>query len=76
MISPGANQRSSAYRTRKRMTFVNIAAIAYRRNHEAPADFLPACNSSCVHKRYVFASTRTLTVAVLGGALVQRKVIP
>ena len=30
------------------MTFVNTSAIAYRQNHEAPINFLPVCNSSCV----------------------------
>ena len=46
--------------TRKRTTFVNTTAIAYRQNHEAPADFLPVYNSSCVHKRHAFASTDVL----------------
>ena len=27
------------YRTRERITFVNTTGIAYRQNHEAPADF-------------------------------------
>ena len=43
---------------RKGMTFVNTTAIAYYQNHEAPADFLPVCNSSCVHafaSRLLFA---------------------
>ena len=47
--------------TRNVLTFVNTTAIAYRQNHEAPADFLPIYNSTGVHKRHVFASTRVHT---------------
>jgi len=53
--------------TRKRMTFVNTTAIACYQNYEAPVDFLPVCNSSCVHKRHGFASkTRKLRLIVYG----------
>ncbi|RPA89580.1 hypothetical protein L873DRAFT_622002 [Choiromyces venosus 120613-1] len=44
------NKVTGMYRTRNFLTFVNTTAIAYRRNLEAPAHFLPMCNtgSSCV----------------------------
>jgi len=43
---PWGGSRKAEVCTRKRMTFVNTTAIAYRQNHEAPADFLAVCNSS------------------------------
>ena len=38
------------------LTFVHTTAIAYHQNHEALIDFLPICNSSCVHKRQKITS--------------------
>jgi len=42
--------------TRNFLTFANTTAIAYRKNLEAPGNFSPICNSSCVCKRQKITS--------------------
>ena len=42
--------------TRKRMTFVNTTAVAYRQRIGRSLMILVVCNSSCVHKVHAFAS--------------------
>jgi len=38
------------YSNRNVLPFVSTTTIEYQQNLEAPADFLPICNSGCVHK--------------------------
>jgi len=42
--------------TRNFLTFANTTAIAYRKNLEAPDNFSPICNNSCVCKRQKITS--------------------
>ena len=44
------------YSTRNFLTFANTTDIAYRKNLEAPGNFSPICNSSCVCKRQKITS--------------------